>query len=295
MAAIEAVLSIFSLYSPCSSSTFLLSPKQLPSIKLLSFRSVPALSLKPVVSPQPLFLNNPTRNLSFVLYSAVQEEVVVEEEEAEQTEDSNQKRKLYVVNLPWSFSVADLKNLFDECGTVKVVDIIKQKNGKNRGFAFVTMESAEEAQAVVDKFDSHEISGRIIRIEFAKRFKKPSPPRPEGRTTGETRHKLYVSNLAWKVRSTHLRDFFSENFKPVSARVVFDTPLGRSAGYGFVSFATNEEAEAAISALDGKELMGRPLRLKFSQKNVDEDGVEKEEKSSTGKEEDLSENQQEEP
>lgn len=125
MAAIEAVLSIFSLYSSSSSSSaFLLSPKQLPTIKLHSFCSVPTLSLKSPVSPQPLFLNNPTRNLSFVLCSAVQEEVVVEEEEeAEQTEDSNQKRKLYVVNLPWSFSVADLKNLFGECGTVKVVDV----------------------------------------------------------------------------------------------------------------------------------------------------------------------------
>ena len=127
MAAIEAVLSIFSLYSSSSSSssssTFLLSSKQLPSKKLHSFRSVPTLSLKSPVSPQTLFLNNPTRNLSFVLCSAVQEEVVVEEEEAEQTEDSNQKRKLYVVNLPWSFSVADLKNLFGECGTVKVVDV----------------------------------------------------------------------------------------------------------------------------------------------------------------------------
>jgi hypothetical protein len=97
-----------------------------------------------------------------------------------------------------------------------------------------------------------EISGRAIRIEFAKRFKKPSPPRPEGPPAGETRHKLYVSNLAWKVRSTHLRELVSENFKPVSARVVFDAPLGRSAGYGFVSFATREEAEAVISALEGK-------------------------------------------
>lgn len=93
-----------------------------------------------------------------------------------------------------------------------------------------------------------EISGRIIRIDFAKKFKKPSPPHPQGPPSGETRHRLYVSNLAWKVRSTHLRDFVSENFKPVSARVVFDAPLGRSAGYGFVSFATKEEAEAAISA-----------------------------------------------
>lgn len=97
-----------------------------------------------------------------------------------------------------------------------------------------------------------EVSGRVIKIEFAKRFKKPSPPRPPGPQAGETTHKLYVSNLEWKVRSTHLRDFFAENFKPVAARVVFDGPLGRSAGYGFVSFATREEAEAALSSLDGK-------------------------------------------
>lgn len=101
-------------------------------------------------------------------------------------------------------------------------------------------------------FMMQEILGRIIRIELAKKFKKPSPPRFEGPPAGETRHKIYVSNLAWKARSTHLRDLFSENFKPVSARVVFDAPLGRSSGYGFVSFATQEEAEAAISALDGK-------------------------------------------
>ncbi|KAK9275663.1 hypothetical protein L1049_022930 [Liquidambar formosana] len=134
-------------------------------------------------------------------------------------------------------------------------EIIKQKDGRSRGFAFVTMASGEEAQAVVDKFDSHELSGRIIRVQFAKRFKKPSPPSPSP-PAGETRHKLYVSNLEWKVRSSHLREFFSASFKPVSTRVVFDSPSGRSAGNGFVSFATEEEAEAAISALDGKELLG---------------------------------------
>lgn len=97
-----------------------------------------------------------------------------------------------------------------------------------------------------------ELSGRIVRVEFAKRFKKPSPPRPAVPPVGETRHKLYVSNLAWKVRSTHLREFFSANYNPVSARVVFDSPAGRSSGYGFVSFATKEEADDAILALDGK-------------------------------------------
>lgn len=97
-----------------------------------------------------------------------------------------------------------------------------------------------------------ELSGRVITVEFAKRLKRPSPPPPESPPPGETRYKLYVSNLAWKVRANNLREFFAANFKPVSARVVFNNPSGNSSGYGFVSFATREEAETAISELNGK-------------------------------------------
>lgn len=107
---------------------------------------------------------------------------------------------------------------------------------------------------IVFFFLVQELSGRIIRVEFAKKFKKPSRSPPADTPTRETRYKLYLSNLGWKVRSNHLRDFFSA-FNPVSARVVFGGPSGRSAGYGFVSFATKEEAETALSALDGKVIL----------------------------------------
>lgn len=85
-------------------------------------------------------------------------------------------------------------------------------------------------------------------------FKKPSPPvPPPSPAPREAAHVVYVSNLAWKARPTHLRDIFTENFKaPVSARVVFQTSAGGSAGYGFVSYHTEEEVQAAISALEGK-------------------------------------------
>lgn len=94
---------------------------------------------------------------------------------------------------------------------------------------------------------------RVITVEYAKRFKRPSPPATAGPPGGETHHKLYVSNLAWKARSTNLRELFTTtNFNPVSTRVVFESSSGKSAGYSFVSFATKEEAENAISALNGK-------------------------------------------
>ncbi|XP_062073598.1 28 kDa ribonucleoprotein, chloroplastic isoform X2 [Humulus lupulus] len=259
MAALEASLSICSFYSSSSSSS---SSTKLTSLPKTLAYPLNLNSPKPtIVLPHKSFFSPLSRKPWFELCCAVQEISV--EENPEETQVENQKRKLYVVNLPWSLTVVDIKELFGSCGTVSDVEIIKQENGKSRGFAFVTMSSGEEAQAAIEKFNLQEISGRVIRIEFAKRFKKPSPPRPPGPRPGETHHKLYVSNLEWKARSTHLRDLFSENFNPVSARVVFDAPKGRSSGYGFVSFATREEAEAALSSLDGKghKEMCRALQL----------------------------------
>ncbi|XP_004245902.1 28 kDa ribonucleoprotein, chloroplastic [Solanum lycopersicum] len=278
MAAIElAASSIFS--SPPSSSSYLKFPLFPNSIKLQNYNHSLNLSLKSILYPLPL----PSRKQCTQLHcSAVEvtEPVTVQEEKTEKPQKNNQRRKLFVLNLPWSLTVADIKNIFAECGIVDDVEIIKTKDGKSRGFAFVTMSSGEEAQAAIDKLDSYEVSGRIIRVEFAKRFKKPpGAPPPSTPPQGEARHKLYVSNLAWKVRSTQLREFFSANNNPISARVVFDNASGRAAGYGFVTFDTKEQAEAALSALDGKELMGRPIRLKFSER--DADGSENKEEAPT--------------
>ncbi|XP_068636003.1 28 kDa ribonucleoprotein, chloroplastic [Aristolochia californica] len=254
--------------SPSSSSAFIVPHKSSVCGKLHLSASTSYRSLPYPFSPLFSLSTLPTRKFSFELFSAVQE-IEVEGATGQNSQENEQKRKLFVYNLPWSFTAPDIRNLFGQYGNVTDVEIIK-KNGKNRGFAFITLESPEGALAAIDKLDSFELQGRIIRVEFAKSMKKPSrPPSAPAPTTGETRYKIYVSNLAWKARSTQLREFFSACFNPVACRVVFDSPSGRSAGYGFVSFASQEEMEDAISALDGKELMGRPVKLKVSEKNVD--------------------------
>ncbi|KAG2568379.1 RNA-binding protein CP29B, chloroplastic-like [Panicum virgatum] len=183
-------------------------------------------------------------------------------------EQGEKRRKLYVANLPWSLPAPEVEKLFAQCGTVKDVELIKGKDGRNRGFAFVTMSTAEEAAAAVEKLNSHDVMGRSIKVEFSKSFRKPAPPPPPG--TIIERHKLYVSNLPWKARAPDVKEFFS-NFNPLSANIIFDN--GKAAGYGFVSFGTKQEAEAALSELDGKELMGRPVILKWKESGDDKDEV----------------------
>ncbi len=73
--------------------------------------------------------------------------------------------------------------------------------------------------------------------------------------------KLYVGNLSYSTTSESLQTAFSQAGNVVSATVITDKMTGRSKGFGFVEFATDEEAAAAISMLNGKEVDGRALNV----------------------------------
>ena len=73
--------------------------------------------------------------------------------------------------------------------------------------------------------------------------------------------KLYVGNLSFDTSSEQLETLFAEVGTVQSASVVEDRETGRSRGFGFVEMSTKEEAQAAISALDGKECDGRNLKV----------------------------------
>jgi RNA recognition motif-containing protein len=73
--------------------------------------------------------------------------------------------------------------------------------------------------------------------------------------------KLYVGNLSFQTQEYDLRDHFAPHGEVVSADIVTDRDTGRSRGFGFVEMSSEEEAQAAQSALDGQELDGRQLKI----------------------------------
>jgi len=72
---------------------------------------------------------------------------------------------------------------------------------------------------------------------------------------------IYVGNLAWSVKDDELRQLFAEFGDVSSASVIVDKFSGRSRGFGFVEMADATAAEAAIEALNEKEIDGRNLRV----------------------------------
>ena len=70
---------------------------------------------------------------------------------------------------------------------------------------------------------------------------------------------IYVGNLPYEATSFDLEEAFGAFGEVTSSRVISDQYTGRSRGFGFVEMSNNDEAEAAIQALNGKDFKGRAL------------------------------------
>lgn len=73
--------------------------------------------------------------------------------------------------------------------------------------------------------------------------------------------KLYVGNLSFDTSAQDLETMFGESGTVQSASIIEDRDTGRSRGFAFVEMSSADEAKAAITALDGKEVDGRNLKV----------------------------------
>jgi len=73
--------------------------------------------------------------------------------------------------------------------------------------------------------------------------------------------KLYVGNLSYETTDSDLQNLFVSHGTVQSAQVIMDRDAGRSKGFGFVEMNSDQEAQAAITALNGQEINGRALKV----------------------------------
>jgi len=86
-------------------------------------------------------------------------------------------KKLYVGNLPYDVTDADLEQLFNQHGTVQSAQVIQDRmTGRSKGFGFVEMDSDQEAQAAINDLNGKDYGGRALTVNEA----KPREPRSGG-------------------------------------------------------------------------------------------------------------------
>uniref|UniRef100_A0A0C9QW54 TSA: Wollemia nobilis Ref_Wollemi_Transcript_4546_1138 transcribed RNA sequence n=1 Tax=Wollemia nobilis TaxID=56998 RepID=A0A0C9QW54_9CONI len=167
--------------------------------------------------------------------------------------------KVYVGNLPYSCDSAELAGIVQQHGSAEMVEVIYDRNsGRSRGFAFVTMSTVEDANALIENLDGSDYGGRTLRVNF------PGSQRTNRERTNNnfvtSEHQVFVGNLAWGVNADTLSEVFRECGNILGAKVLYDD-TGRSRGFGFVSFSSQSEVEAAVASLNGMELEGRAIRV----------------------------------
>jgi RNA recognition motif-containing protein len=92
-------------------------------------------------------------------------------------QEEKMETKLYVGNLSYQTTEEELRELFAQAGTVQAVDLIKDRDsGMSKGFAFVTMSSAEEGEEAIRQFNGRSLGDREIRVSVA----RPREERPQG-------------------------------------------------------------------------------------------------------------------
>src|SRR6202047_1917193 len=84
--------------------------------------------------------------------------------------------------------------------------------------------------------------------------------------------KLYVGNLTYGTTDSTLEQLFAAHGTVQSVQVIMDRDTGRSKGFGFVEMSNDQEAQAAIAALNGKDIDGRKLTVNEARPKTDGGG-----------------------
>jgi polyadenylate-binding protein len=192
----------------------------------------------------------------------------------ERMAENSQKKytNVFIKNLDEKVDDEKLKQLFASFGVIKSYIVMKDEQGKSKGFGFVNFETAEDAERAVIELHGQEIDGKAV---FVGRAQKKSERESELRAKFEqikmehmTKYQgvnLYIKNLDDDIDDGKLRGIFDQFGTITSAKVMSDNK-GQSKGFGFVCFSTPEEATKAVTEMNGKIVGNKPLYVALAQR-----------------------------
>ena len=146
--------------------------------------------------------------------------------------------------------------------------------GKTKGFGFVSFEDSESAEKAVDELNGQEIAGKTLYVGRAQKkaerqaeLKKKFEQLKLERLNRYQGVNLYVKNLDDTIDDERLRKEFAPYGTITSAKVMCEE--GRSKGFGFVCFSSPEEATKAVTEMNGRIIVAKPLYVALAQRKED--------------------------
>ncbi|TOF88594.1 hypothetical protein CGJ15_24770, partial [Vibrio parahaemolyticus] len=186
------------------------------------------------------------------------------EREKELGEKAKRFTNVYVKNFGDDLDDEKLYEFFSAFGKITSHRVMCNEDGKSKGFGFVAFEEPEAAEKACDEFNGKEMNGKQIYVGRAQKrgerqaeLKKKFEMMKIERMNRYQGVNLYIKNLDDTIDDERLRKEFSNYGTITSAKVM--TEDGRSKGFGFVCFSTPEEATRAVTEMNGRILVSKPL------------------------------------
>nr|CAI5865226.1 unnamed protein product [Callosobruchus analis] len=172
---------------------------------------------------------------------------------------------VFIKNLDRSIDNKAMYDTFSAFGNILSCKVAQDENG-TRGYGFVHFETEEAANKSIEKVNGMLLNNKKV---YVGRF---IPRKEREKELGEKAKlftNVYVKNFGEELTEEQLRTMF-EKFGKITSLKIMNKEDGKSKGFGFVAFESPEDAEAAVEALNGKELIdGKPLYVGRAQKKAE--------------------------
>eukprot|EP00440_Ansanella_granifera_P042829 gb/GFBE01046432.1/.p1 GENE.gb/GFBE01046432.1/~~gb/GFBE01046432.1/.p1 ORF type:complete len:208 (+),score=54.76 gb/GFBE01046432.1/:1-624(+) len=202
---------------------------------------------------------------------------------------SGQSCRVYVGNLDWKVSWQELKDHMRQAGEVLFADIFEEYSGRSKGVAIVEYKTPEDAKAAIEKLHDTTLGSRMIFVREDREASRSKGSGSKGDWWGgkgwgkgaygygygkgwggtplrvgpkDKGRLVYVGNLPYRAAWQDLKDVFKKHGEVIRVDVAHDME-GYSKGYATVLFEKEEDATAAIEALNETDFQGRNMMVRL--------------------------------
>ncbi|XP_053572687.1 polyadenylate-binding protein 1-like [Bombina bombina] len=171
---------------------------------------------------------------------------------------------VFIKNLDESIDNKALYDTFSAFGNILSCKVVCDEHG-SRGYGFVHFETQEAANRAIQTMNGMLLNDRKV---FVGHFKSRRERELEYGAKVMEFTNVYIKNFGEDMNDNRLREMFSAFGNTLSVKVMMDE-TGRSRGFGFVNFGNHEEAQKAVSEMNGKEINGRMIYVGRAQKRIE--------------------------
>ncbi|KAF1951848.1 RNA-binding domain-containing protein [Byssothecium circinans] len=182
-------------------------------------------------------------------------------------------KNLFVGNLSWNVDEDWLAREFDGFGEITGCRIITDRETQRpKGFGYVEFATSEAAAKAKAEMHDKDLDGRPLNVDFSTPRQNNANPKDKsnnraarfGDKPSVPSNTLFIGNLSFDSSNESIHEAFSAYGEISRVSLPTDRETGAPKGFGYVDYGTVDEAKAALEALNGYEVDGRPIRVDYA-------------------------------